>query len=62
MNQLILRTHARLSQRMYEITTEPERGDGPVDNAWIIAGGAAAAAILVGVVAAVVQSKTGAIK
>lgn len=62
MNELILRTHARVSQRMYEMTEEPERGDGPVDNAWIIAGGAAAAAILVGVVTAVVNQRVGAIK
>ena len=61
MNKLILDMHARVSQRMYELTEEPERGDGPVDNAAIIAGGAAAAVILVGVIAAVVPNKTGAI-
>lgn len=62
MHEMILRAHTRASQRMYELTTEPERGDGPTDNAWIIAGGVAAAGVLVAAVAAAVQSRIGGIK
>lgn len=62
MNELILKAHARVCQRMFELTEEPERGDGPVDNAWLIAGGAAAAAALVAIVTAVVQTRGAAIK
>lgn len=55
----MLELYVATQARWNELLEQPERGDGPVDNAWIIAGGVAAAGILVAAIAAAVSNRVG---
>lgn len=58
----LTRLHITLTTRVHDLLEQPERGDGPVDNAWIIAGMVAAAGIIVTAVGAAVNSRVGGIR